>query len=74
MNEYIFGHEPAIRLGFFIGILALMGFWEWIGPRRPYSMSKKRRPYPTGRSSPTGAQRAKLRKTTDPHGLPEKSA
>jgi len=43
MNEYILGHEPAIRLGFFIGILALMGFWEWIAPRRPYYTSKRSR-------------------------------
>jgi sterol desaturase/sphingolipid hydroxylase (fatty acid hydroxylase superfamily) len=45
MNEYILAHEPAIRFGFFIGILALMGFWEWIAPRRPYRISKKSRWY-----------------------------
>ncbi len=43
MNEYILGHEPAIRLGFFLGILFLMGLWEWIAPRRPYLTSKKSR-------------------------------
>ncbi len=43
MNEYIVGHEPAIRFGFFVGVLALMGFWEWIAPRRPYRTSKKSR-------------------------------
>jgi len=43
MNEYILIHEPAIRLSFFIGILALMGFWERIAPRRPYHTSKKSR-------------------------------
>jgi sterol desaturase/sphingolipid hydroxylase (fatty acid hydroxylase superfamily) len=42
-NDYILSHEPAIRFGFFIGILALMGFWEWIAPRRPYRTSKKSR-------------------------------
>ena len=43
MNEYILSHEPAIRFGFFIGILALMGLWELMAPRRPYSTSKKSR-------------------------------
>jgi sterol desaturase/sphingolipid hydroxylase (fatty acid hydroxylase superfamily) len=43
MNEYILTYEPAMRFGFFIGILALMGFWEWIAPRRPYLTSKKNR-------------------------------
>jgi sterol desaturase/sphingolipid hydroxylase (fatty acid hydroxylase superfamily) len=43
MNEYILSHEPTIRFSFFIGILALMGFWEWIAPRRPYQTSKKSR-------------------------------
>jgi len=43
MNGYILTYEPAIRFVFFIGILALMGFWEWIAPRRPYLISKKNR-------------------------------
>ena len=43
MSEYILSHESGIRLGFFIGILILMGFWESIAPRRPYSMSKRSR-------------------------------
>jgi sterol desaturase/sphingolipid hydroxylase (fatty acid hydroxylase superfamily) len=43
MKEYLLSHEPAIRFGFFIGVLALMGFWEWMAPRRPYRTSKKSR-------------------------------
>ena len=43
MNVYILSHEPAIRFTFFAGILALMGFWEWIAPRRPYHTSKRSR-------------------------------
>jgi len=35
--------EAAIRLGFFFGMLALMGVWEWLAPRRPLSTSKSRR-------------------------------
>jgi sterol desaturase/sphingolipid hydroxylase (fatty acid hydroxylase superfamily) len=36
-------HADAIRLGFFIGVLALMGVWEWLAPRRVLSTSKSRR-------------------------------
>jgi len=36
-------HEAAIRLGFFLGVLALMGIWERLAPRRPLSTSKSRR-------------------------------
>ncbi len=43
MNAYILSHEPAIRFVFFVGILALMGFWELMAPRRPYSTSKMSR-------------------------------
>ena len=43
MFEHILTYEPAIRLGFFIGVLILMGSWEWIAPRRPYLTSKKSR-------------------------------
>jgi sterol desaturase/sphingolipid hydroxylase (fatty acid hydroxylase superfamily) len=43
MKEYLLSHEPAIRFGFFVGVLALMGFWEWIAPRRPYGTPKKGR-------------------------------
>jgi sterol desaturase/sphingolipid hydroxylase (fatty acid hydroxylase superfamily) len=35
--------EAAIRLGFFFGMLALMGVWEWRAPRRTLSTSKSRR-------------------------------
>jgi sterol desaturase/sphingolipid hydroxylase (fatty acid hydroxylase superfamily) len=35
--------EAAIRLGFFLGVLALMGAWERLAPRRPLSTSKSRR-------------------------------
>jgi sterol desaturase/sphingolipid hydroxylase (fatty acid hydroxylase superfamily) len=43
MKEYLLSHEPAIRFSFFVAVLALMGFWEWIAPRRPYRTSKKDR-------------------------------
>jgi sterol desaturase/sphingolipid hydroxylase (fatty acid hydroxylase superfamily) len=43
MNAYILSHESAIRFGFFLGTLALMGSWEVFAPRRPYRTSKKSR-------------------------------
>lgn len=33
-------NETAIRLGFFIGILVLVGIWELLAPRRPLTTSK----------------------------------
>jgi sterol desaturase/sphingolipid hydroxylase (fatty acid hydroxylase superfamily) len=35
--------EAAIRLGFFLGVLALMGAWERLAPRRTLSTSRSRR-------------------------------
>jgi len=37
------GNELLIRLGFFIGTLAIMFFWELIAPRRPLITSKVKR-------------------------------
>jgi len=33
-------HEPAIRLGFFLGIFAVMALWELMAPRRALTASK----------------------------------
>ena len=43
MSEFILGHEPAIRLGIFLGILFAMAVWEALAPRRPRSVSRWRR-------------------------------
>jgi sterol desaturase/sphingolipid hydroxylase (fatty acid hydroxylase superfamily) len=32
--------EAVIRLGFFLGVLALVGVWEWLAPRRRLTTSK----------------------------------
>ncbi len=40
MSEFILAHEAGIRLGCFLGILALMALWEIISPRRPLTTSK----------------------------------
>jgi sterol desaturase/sphingolipid hydroxylase (fatty acid hydroxylase superfamily) len=34
MRDLILSHEPAIRLGFFFGVFALMALWEVLAPRR----------------------------------------
>lgn len=43
MNNPILNYEPAIRLGFFFGILILMAIWEVLAPRRPLATSKRLR-------------------------------
>lgn len=32
--------EPMLRLTIFIGVLVLMGLWEWLAPRRLLKVSK----------------------------------
>ena len=39
MNELL-QHEPVIRLGFFLGVFAVMGLWEVLAPRRALGVSK----------------------------------
>lgn len=34
MSEFLLAHEPAIRLGFFLGVLVAMMLWELAAPRR----------------------------------------
>jgi len=43
MTEFMLNHEPAIRLGFFFGILLLMAGWEYLTPRRRLSQPKPSR-------------------------------
>jgi sterol desaturase/sphingolipid hydroxylase (fatty acid hydroxylase superfamily) len=40
LSEFVLHHEPAIRVGLFIGILAIMGVWEVLAPCRALSTSK----------------------------------
>ncbi|MDT8384132.1 MAG: sterol desaturase family protein [Gammaproteobacteria bacterium] len=40
VSDYIMQYEPAIRLGFFFGVLAVMGLWEIVAPRRALTVSK----------------------------------
>ena len=43
VSEFVMQHEPAIRLGFFFGILILMAVWEIAAPRRVLTISKTAR-------------------------------
>jgi sterol desaturase/sphingolipid hydroxylase (fatty acid hydroxylase superfamily) len=36
----LLGHEPAIRLAAFAGVLSVMAVWEWVAPRRPRSVAR----------------------------------
>jgi sterol desaturase/sphingolipid hydroxylase (fatty acid hydroxylase superfamily) len=42
-EQFVLSHEPAVRLGFFLAIFALMGLWEWLAPRRALTVSKAMR-------------------------------
>lgn len=33
-EAFVLGHEPAIRIGFFVGVFALVALWETLAPRR----------------------------------------
>jgi sterol desaturase/sphingolipid hydroxylase (fatty acid hydroxylase superfamily) len=43
MESYLLEHETAVRLGAFLGVLALMAGWEALAPRRSLAMSRARR-------------------------------
>ncbi len=43
MAEFILNHAPTIRIGFFLGILIIMGTWEFIAPRRMLTLSRPAR-------------------------------
>ena len=40
VNEFVMNNETGIRMGFFFGMLLLMGIWEVIAPRRKLTVSK----------------------------------
>jgi len=40
LSDFVMQHEPAIRLGFFFGMLAIMALWEIAAPRRALTVSK----------------------------------
>lgn len=38
--NWILDHEPAVRLGAFLGVFAVMALWELVGARRRLSTAK----------------------------------
>ena len=34
LESFVLAHEPAIRLGFFFAVFAVVALWEWRAPRR----------------------------------------
>ena len=40
LNDFIMSHEMPVRLGFFLGIFAIMTIWEILSPRRRLQTSK----------------------------------
>jgi sterol desaturase/sphingolipid hydroxylase (fatty acid hydroxylase superfamily) len=40
LNDWLISNEPAMRLGFFVGVFALMAIWEIAAPRRVLSAPK----------------------------------
>lgn len=40
LQRFVLDHEPAIRLGFFAGVFAVVGVWEALAPRRRLRLSR----------------------------------
>ncbi|MFO7603344.1 MAG: sterol desaturase family protein [Gammaproteobacteria bacterium] len=40
ITEFVMANEPMIRMGFFFGMLAVMGLWETLAPRRALTLSR----------------------------------
>ncbi|MBI5717650.1 MAG: sterol desaturase family protein [Burkholderiales bacterium] len=39
-EQFVLGHEPAIRLGLFVGVFAIVALWEQLAPRRGLTVSR----------------------------------
>ena len=39
-EQFVLAHEPTIRLGFFLGVFAVVALWEIAAPRRALTVSK----------------------------------
>ncbi len=40
MTDFVMNNEVSIRLGFFLGVFAIMALWEWRAPRRALTVSR----------------------------------
>lgn len=43
VEHWVLAHEPAIRVGFFAGVFALVALWEWAAPRRALTLTRRQR-------------------------------
>ncbi|MDH4115467.1 MAG: sterol desaturase family protein [Burkholderiaceae bacterium] len=43
LEQFVLANEPALRLGFFLGVFAVIGLWEVVAPRRALTASKAMR-------------------------------
>jgi sterol desaturase/sphingolipid hydroxylase (fatty acid hydroxylase superfamily) len=43
LEQFVVANEPALRLGFFVGVFAVIGLWEVAAPRRALTASKAMR-------------------------------
>jgi sterol desaturase/sphingolipid hydroxylase (fatty acid hydroxylase superfamily) len=39
-EQFVMAHEPAIRIGFFVAVFALVALWELVAPQRRLTVSK----------------------------------
>ena len=42
-EQFVLSYEPQIRMGFFVGVFALVALWELAAPRRDLKLSRKQR-------------------------------
>lgn len=42
-EQFVMAHEPAIRMGFFVSIFALVALWELVAPQRALTVSRAMR-------------------------------
>ncbi|OGB36869.1 MAG: fatty acid hydroxylase [Burkholderiales bacterium RIFCSPHIGHO2_02_FULL_66_10] len=42
-EQFVLSHEPQIRMGFFVGVFALVALWELAAPRRVLKLSRQQR-------------------------------
>jgi len=43
LEQFVLANEPLIRLGFFVGVFAVVGVWEVLAPQRALTLSKSLR-------------------------------
>jgi len=54
-EQFVLSNEPAIRMGFFVGVFALVALWELVAPQRRLTVSKALRWRSIGGVEPVSA-------------------